>query len=244
MSVESTELVERFKAEAGRLGVIVHEAMAGEQVNDCLLNLARERAVRLVVKSASPLADGSGLRRHLEDAGIEVRETEVGHWLAQLAEGNLAGEVSTLTLEQAARQLSDAIGEEVEAEPATVLRAARRALKKAYSDADMGITEASLGVAETGTLIIIGDEGNERLVTVLPRIHVTLLDCLNVVFTMEDATVRLRLLVETAWQGKTPSYVTYLTGRNTTGDIPGAIMARAQGPEEEHIVLVHTNATA
>jgi len=244
MATEAAGLVERFKAEAAGSGAIVHEAATLVEVNDCLLNLARERGVRLVVKSSSPLADQIGLRHHLQGAGINVTETAVGEWLAQLAEtrGTAAAEPSSI--EEAVRLLSGATGEELEPEAATLLQAARRALRKAYVDADMGITEASLAIAKTGTLVMVGDEGNDRLVAILPRIHVTLLDGRNLVSTMEDATARLRLLVEAKRQGKMPSYVTYLTGRNTTGDIPGALMARAQGPDEEHVVLARGEAAA
>ncbi len=244
MIMEAAELVDRFKAEAARAGAVVHEATAAEEANDCLLNLVRERGVRLVVKSSSPLADRIGLRHHLQGAGIDVMETEIGEWLAQLAETHGTGAAPPSSIEEAAGLLSEAVGEELEPEPATLLRAARRVLRKAYVDADMGITEASLAIAKTGTLVMAGDEGNDRLVAVLPRIHVTLLDCRNLESTMEDATARLRLLAETTRQGKMPSYVTYLTGRNTTGDIPGALMARAQGPDEEHVVLVYADAAA
>lgn len=244
MAMEATELTERFKAEAAGSGAIVHEAATVVEVNDCLLNLAREHGVRLVVKASSPLADRIGLRHRLEGAGIDVTETGIGEWLAQLAETRATSGAPPSSMEEAASLLSGAIGEELGAEHATLLRAARGALRQAYVEADMGVTEASLAVAETGTLIMVGDEGNDRLAAILPRIHVTLLDSRNIVPAMEDATARLRLLIETVWQGKTPSYVTYLTGRNTTADIPGALMARAQGPDEEHVVFVHGDATA
>lgn len=239
--MEAAELTERFKAEAAGAGDIVHEATTVGEVNDCLLNLARERGVRLVVKASSPLAHRIGLRHHLQGAGIDVRESEIREWLAQLAQTRSTSAAPS-TIQEAARLLSGATGEELQPEPATLLRAARRALRKVYVEVDMGITEACLGIAKTGTLIMLGDEGNDRLVAILPRIHVTLLDSRNIVPAMEDATARLRLLIETVWQGKTPGYVTYVTGRNTTGDIPGALMARAQGPDEEHVVLVHGDA--
>ena len=205
MAMEATELTERFKEEAARAGAVVHQATTAGEVNDCLLSLARERDVRLVVKSRSALADRTGLRHHLQGAGIDVRETEIEAWLAQLAEAGATGAASPLSIEQAAALLSGATGDELEPEPATLLRAARRAVRKACVDADMGITEASVAIAKTGTLIMVGDEGNDRLVAILPRIHVTLLDCGNLVSAMEDATDRLRLLVTTTRQGKMPT---------------------------------------
>jgi L-lactate utilization protein LutB len=83
------------------------------------------------------------------------------------------------------------------------------------------------------------NEGNSRLVSALPLIHVILLDGAALVPTLDAAVARLKSLARDKSDGRWPSYVTYLTGRNTTGDIPGALMARAQGPAEEHIVLVN-----
>lgn len=111
-------------------------------------------------------------------------------------------------------------------------------LKQKYLEADLGICEATTAIAETGTLIITGNEGDERLVTILPRIHVTLLNAGNVVDTMEDAVKRLKSICPAISGRRFPRYVTYLTGRNTTGDIPGALTARAQGPEQEYIVVL------
>ena len=110
-------------------------------------------------------------------------------------------------------------------------------LKRKYLEADMGICEASVGIAETGTMVITGNEGDERLVTILPRIHITLLNVDNLVATMEDAMARLKSGFPAVPGRRLPRYVTYLTGRNTTGDIPGALTARAQGPEQEYVVI-------
>jgi len=109
--------------------------------------------------------------------------------------------------------------------------------KRKYLEADLGICEASVGIAETGTLVITGNEGDERLVTILPRIHITLLNVDNLVATMEDAMARLKSGFPAVPGRRLPRYVTYLTGRNTTGDIPGALTARAQGPEQEYVVI-------
>ena len=117
-------------------------------------------------------------------------------------------------------------------------KAVTNKLKQKYLEADLGICEASAAIAETGTLIITGNEGNERLVTILPRIHITLLNVDNVVNTMEDAVTRLKSSCPAISGRRFPRYVTYLTGRNTTGDIPGALTARAQGPEQEYIVVL------
>ncbi|MBM3141836.1 MAG: lactate utilization protein [Chloroflexi bacterium] len=236
MTAATTELMEQFKAEASRAGVVVHEARDAEETRNCVLMLAQERNVRCVVKSKSKVAGEIGLREHLEKAGIGVKETDLEEWIAQLA-GQTT--VRQRTIEQVAELISQGIGEKLKSDPKVLLSAAHRALRQSCIDADMGISEADFAIAETGTLVIVGNEGNTRLVAVLPRMHVTMVDCENLVPTLDDAAARLKSLAKKAPGQRMLSYVTYITGRNTTADIPGAIFVRAQGPEEEHIVLVH-----
>jgi len=223
-------------------GATVYEAGSTDEANDYILKLVQEHQARRVVKSKSALAKEIGLRDCLVKAGLEVTETDLGDWLVQLA-GDKAPNPAEIadgkTLKQIAALVSKAAGEEVEAEPPAILQAARRVLRQSYIVADMGISEADLAIAETGTTVMLCNEGNSRLVSVLPPIHVMLLNSEGIVLTLNAAVARLKSLARDKSDGRWPSYVTYLTGRNTTGDIPGALMARAQGPAEEHIVLVN-----
>lgn len=111
-------------------------------------------------------------------------------------------------------------------------------LRETCTQADIGISEATAAIAETGTLVIASNDGSSRLIAVLPRLHITVVDCKNVVATMEEAILSIKSLGGTS-DSLVPTYVTYITGRNTTADIPGALLARAQGPAEEHILLMH-----
>jgi len=235
MSTATTELIEQFKAEATRAGSIVYEAKDTGDINDYILKLARERDVKHAVKSKSAVANEIGLRGYLEKAGIEVKETDLDEWIAQIAGQRPAKQKS---VEQVAELISKATGKKLNPDPQVLLNAAWRALRKSYIDADLGISEADVAIAETGTLVVASNEGNSRLVAVLPRFHLTIVDCGNIVPTMEDAAARLKSLVGRSPSQRISSYATYITGRNTTADIPGAILARAQGPAEEHIVLV------
>ena len=231
------ELVEQFKADATRTGAVVYEAESAGAARDYVLKLAQERGVRHIVKSKSAVAEEIGLREHLENAGIEVKETDIGQWIAQLA-GERADPVSDKTLEQVADLVSRETGQELAPEPEVLLNAARRFLKQSYINADMGISGADFGIAETGTLVSLSNEGNDRLASVLPLIHITMMNRENIVATLSDAINRIESLVRDTTGDQIPSYITYQTGRNTTGDIRGALMARAQGPEAEHIVLL------
>jgi L-lactate utilization protein LutB len=240
MIAVTTELIEQFKTEAGRAGFVVYEASGVEDANNYMLKLAQERDVKHAVKSKSRMADKLGLRQRLEKAGIEVKETDLKDWIAQLAGGNPTGRQS---IEQVAKLISKATAKKLKPDPKVLLSAANRILRQSCIDADMGISEADVAIAETGTLVIIGNEGSTRLVAVLPRIHVTIVDYDNIVPTFEYTASRLKSPSKKSVNQRISSYVTYITGRNTTADIPGAILARAQGPAEEHMLLVNKSAT-
>jgi len=241
IAMRAKELAEQFKAEATRTGAIVYEARDVTDANNYVLKLAQEHNVKHIVKSKSMLTDETGLRERLENAGIEVKETDIGDWIAQLAGERPVHMVESSThktIELVAELLSKATGENLEPEPQVLLDAARRYLRQSIINADMGISGANIAIAETGTLIIMSNEGNDRLVATLPPIHVTMLKSKGLVPTMEDATAKLKEFNKKVTDRKMPSYVTYISGRNTTADIPSALMARAQGPAEEHVVLV------
>jgi len=231
------ELIERFKAESVRVSSIVYHAENAEDANNYVLKIAREHDVKRVVGSKSTAAEEIGLNKRLEDAGIEVTETGIERWIAQLA-----GErVSPENVERVAELLSKAVGERLESNPQVLLKAARRCLRQSFLNADMGISGANIAIAETSTLVIMDNEGNARLAAVLPPVHVAIVGCEKLVATLGDATNIVKLLGKSDTGRKMPGYITYITGRSTTADIPGAPMLPAQGPAEVHIVLLDSH---
>jgi len=240
MAAANTELVEQFKAESSRACAAVYEATSVDDASDYVLKLAQERDVKHAVKSKSKLADKLRLRERLEKTGIEVKETDLEEWIAQLGRKKPTGQK---TLEQITELISKAIGKKLNPDPRILLSAANREMRQSCINADMGISEASVAIAETGTLVIMSNSGDSRLVAVLPRIHLTVVDCGSIVPTLEDAAARIKSFGRSMTDGNFSSYVTYITGRNTTADIPGAILARAQGPAEEHILLLNKAAS-
>jgi L-lactate dehydrogenase complex protein LldF len=236
MSVESTNTVAAFIAEAGKAGARVHEASSAEDALAYLLKLSREHNVKSAVKSKSEIANEMKLRECLEKAGIGVVETDLREWLSQLSGGDDEG---GKTVGQVWELISKATGHKLDTEPRVLLNAANLLVRQKCLDADLGISEAVAAIVETGTLVITGNEGVTRLVAVLPRIHVTILESQNVVYTLEDVFSKIQKNNPGRTGQVLPAYVTYITGRNTTADIPGAVLARAQGPAEEHIIVVN-----
>ena len=238
---ELPQLIERFKLEAGASGASVFEAKTVRDANNHILDLAGRNKVKNIVKSSSSLARETGTRTVLEKAGFEVTETDVGEWIIQLADekpAHMTAPNAHITMEQVTSLLSRASGEKLEAEPQCLLDATRRTLRKAFIRADMGISGANIAVAETGTIMILTNEGNGCMTTTMPRLHVALVGIEKLVSTMEDATVILRLLSRANMGMKLPVYVSHITGPSIADALPGAPGTSGQGPDELHIVLV------
>jgi len=211
--VDAPQTVEQFKAEAGKAGAVVHHALTIEDAYSYILKLVQERNIRTIVTSKSELLDKLDLRARLSETGITVKDTDLNKWLGPPKSGEPA-------------------------ELQVLLESVNRPLRQSCIDADLGISEAHNAIAETGTLVIAGNDGFTRLVAVLPGLHLTLIECKNIIPAMEDVFIKIGGNARKRTGQVVPSYITYITGRNTTADIPGAVLARAQGPAEEHIVLV------
>jgi L-lactate dehydrogenase complex protein LldF len=236
MSAEVTNLVATFVAEAGKAGARVYEATNPEDAFAYLLKLSQGNNIKSAVKSKSEIATEINLRERLEKEGISVVETDLSEWLFQLSGDKSSGKK---TIGQVQELISEATGLRLDSEPQALLKAANLFLRQKCIDADLGISEAGAAIAETGTLVVDGNEGVTRLVAVLPRMHVTILETRNVVPSLEDAFRKIQKGNPSRTGQVMPAYVTYITGRNTTADIPGAVLARAQGPAEEHIIVVN-----
>ena len=235
------QLVEQFKLQATKAGAVVYEAEDAEDAVKYVLKLAQERKVKYIVKSKSMLGEEIELREHLHKAGIGVTETDIGEWIVQLAgerPAHLVGPAIHKTIEQVAELISKATGRELGTDPQALLDAARRALRQTYIDADMGISGANIAIAETGTLVVVTNEGNGCMATTLPPVYVAVVGYEKIVSSWRDAAAIFRLLSRCTAGMKMPVYVSHITGPSRTDAIPGAVLRGAGGPGEVHIVLV------
>jgi L-lactate dehydrogenase complex protein LldF len=234
-------LIDRFTTEAEAVGAVVHMAATPEDACRIIGNLATERGVKMAIKSKSMATEEIHLNHYLESIGVHAVESDLGEWIIQLAgetPSHLIAPAIHKTREQVADILSVATGTDVPPDVQEMVAVARRELRQAFIDADMGISGANAAIAETGTLMIVSNEGNGRLVTTLPPIHVAVLGVEKIVPAMEDATKILSLLPRSGTAQKITSYVSLITGPSRSADIELVPSIGVHGPKELHIVLL------
>ncbi len=226
-----------FVANAEAAGATVFLAQNASEANAYICNLAKERGVKKVVKSKSMASEETHLNRALNEADIETLETDLGEWILQLSgerPSHMVMPAIHMLKEEVAELFSEVTGKEEPAEIPHLVRLARKQLRQAYLDADMGITGANVAIAETGGIALVTNEGNARLTTTLPKIHVALVGLEKLVPTIEDANRIINVLPKNATGQLITSYITWIRGAVPCAD----------ESKELHIVLLDNGRTA
>lgn len=227
------ETLAQFERQATAAGVRVHHARYAAEACALVTRIAREHGVKLAVKSKSMATEEIGLNRALEADGIEVVETDLGEYIIQLAKqgpSHIIAPAVHLTKEDVARLFAEKLGVPAPPDPVELTAIARRVLREKFLGADMGISGANFLVAETGTLVIVTNEGNGRMCTTLPDLHVAVVGIDKVVPDWAALTVLLKLLARSATGQKISTYTSFITGpRRAEGEY---------GPRELHVVLL------
>ena len=216
-----------------RNGGHVHFARDATEANSVVTELARSRGVKLATKSKSMVSEEIGLNDALAEVEVEAVETDLGEYIIQLAEEtpfHIVAPAMHKTRRQVSDLFSDKIGTPSMEAIEDMTEAARNALRARFLQADMGITGANFLVAETGTLVIITNEGNGRFCTSAPPVHVAITGMEKVIPSLEDLALFLRLLPRSATGQRLTSYVSMVSGPRRPED--------ADGPEEFHLVVV------
>src|SRR4029079_7303179 len=180
-----------------------------------------------LVKSKSMVTEEIHLNRHLEEAGIEVVETDFGEFIIQIAgerPSHIVGPALHKTAEEMCTLLSETFHVPLTKEPHVMAQFARGYLREKFAKADMGITGGNFLVAETGTVVLISNEGNARLTTSVPRIMVSIVGIEKVIPKLSDLPIFLKVLARAATGQKMSIYTSLVTGPRQTGE--------ADGPEE------------
>ncbi len=226
------ELAEQFANVAEARGTKVFRTSDPREVNDYILRLARERGVKSVIKSKSMASEEIHLNQHLEKAGIQVTESDLGEWIIQLAHqrpSHMVMPAVHMTKEDVAEVFSKNVEEGQQPDIPALVKFARGKLRPMFLNADMGISGANIAVAESGSIVIITNEGNARLVTTLPRIHVAIVGLEKLIEHFQDIAPILTALPKSATGQLLTSYVSIISGPvpNTDGT-----------PKELHIILM------
>ena len=235
------ELLEMFSAAAGKAGARVHRASSGEDAVGVILGIAREKKARLIVKSKSMVSEEIGLNAALEKQGLQVIETDLGEWIVQLAgerPSHITAPALHMTKERIAEVLSRRLGRPVPADAREIVRIAREEMRRHFIQADIGISGANLAIAESGTLVIVSNEGNVRLATTLPPVHIAVVTAEKFVETLEEAAVLIKALTVASSGKKLTSYVSFITGPSSTTDIEKEQVVGVHGPQEVHVVIL------
>jgi L-lactate dehydrogenase complex protein LldF len=225
--------LERLIDNVERLGGHVHFATTADEARDIILDIARRTGARMAVKSKSMATEEIHLNDALAAAGVTPVETDLGEYIIQLAHerpSHIIAPAIHKTKGQVAELFARELKREVAADPEVLTRIARAELREKFLQADLGITGANFAVAETGTVVLVTNEGNGRMVTSLPRVHVAVMGVEKVVPSMTDLMVFLSVLAKSATGQKLSVYTTLVQGPRRAGEL--------EGPDEFHLVLL------
>jgi len=207
----------------------VHWAKDAGEAREIVLGLAAEHGVRSIVKVKSMVSEEIDLNPALEARGIRVYETDLGEFIVQLAgqrPSHITSPALHMTKEEIAALFCEKLGIDYCPIPEELTEYARKRLRPEFLNAGMGISGGNFLIAETGTLLIVTNEGNGRLSTTLPPIHVAVVGIEKVIPDWESAAVLLKLLARSVSGSKITAYNTFITG------------VREGGPKEFHLVLL------
>ncbi|MBC7963007.1 MAG: LUD domain-containing protein [Steroidobacteraceae bacterium] len=231
------QLSEQFAKNAEASGAKVFRTNDPAKVREYILKVARDNGVKSIVKSKSMATEEIHLNPYLEKAGIVVGETDLGEWIIQLAgqtPSHMVMPAIHMTKEEVSDLFSKEIDERLTSDIPRLVKVARDRLRPAFLQADMGISGGNIAVAETGSIVLMTNEGNARLVTSLPKIHIALVGIEKLIEKYADVATILKALPRSATAQLLTSYVSIITGPtpNTDGSM-----------KDLHIILMDNRRT-
>lgn len=217
-------LFERFKVEAERAGARIHVAESARDANRIIAQIARDNQVKHIIKAKSMTAEETFLNDHLEKEGYKVTETDLGEWIIQLRKegpSHMVMPAIHLSRHQVGKLFSKVTQEDLDPEDIDrLVKVARRELRPDFLQADMGVSGANFAIADSGTLGLVTNEGNMRLVTTMPRVHVALVGFDKLLPDLKSALRILKVLPRNATGQAISSYVTWIKGANECTTAP------------------------
>ncbi len=231
--------LEQFIANVQANGIAVHRAADAKQAVQIVLDLVQRAGARTVAKSKSMVSEEIHLNQALEAAGIRPVETDLGEYIVQLR-GEPPAHIITpavhLRRGEVGRTFAEKLGVAYTEDVAVLTRLARQVLRQTFLEAEVGLSGVNFGVAESGTLCLVTNEGNGRMVTTLPPRHIALMGIERLVPTLEDLALMLYLLPRSATGQKLSVYTSLIHGPRRPGEV--------DGPQERHLILLDNGRSA
>ena len=227
------EYGEMFASRATKAGATVHRAKDAAAAREIIARILKDRGAKTVVKSKSMVSEEIHLNAHLEKAGMEVLETDLGEYIIQLL-GETPSHIIVPAIhknrQQVGRLFAEKLGVEYTEDPQVLTKIARRAIREKFLNADAGLSGANFAAAASGSLVLLTNEGNGRMVTTVPPLHIAILSLEKMIPSLADLPTFIRLLPRSATGQSITSYVSVITGTRKPGEATGA--------KELHIVLL------
>ena len=226
-------LLETLAANVRKNGGHVFFAEDSQAALKYCLETARKHNVKLAVKGKSMVSEEIGLNSALLENGIEVAETDLGEYIIQLAgerPSHIIAPAIHKTRQDIGRLFTDKIGISYTDDPPRLTRAARKSLREKFLAADMGFSGCNIACAETGHILTVSNEGNIRMSTTMPRVHVAIMGMERVAARLEDHDILLRLLCRAAAAQNMGTYASYIGGPRYAN--------QNDGPDEFHLVIL------
>jgi L-lactate dehydrogenase complex protein LldF len=218
--------LEIFERNATARGATVLWAETPADINALVLDIARRHGVAKIIKSKSMVSEESALDRAIEAAGLVVVETDLGEYILQINDYEPPSHIIGPALHKSKEEVADLFAKRHatarKTEITELCLEARGVLRPHYLTADMGISGGNFLVAETGSVLLVTNEGNATLTTTLPKVHVAISGIEKIVPTLEDVATLMRLLPRSATGQSISNYVDILTGVKGQGEFHGA----------------------
>jgi L-lactate dehydrogenase complex protein LldF len=231
-------LLEQFEANVKANGGQVHWARDAAEANRIVLEIARRTNSQKVVKSKSMATEEIHLNHALEEAGMVAIETDLGEYIIQLA-GEPPSHIVAPVVHKRIEDISALFQEKLDMpptfDPEVMCSIARQRLRQEFLTADMGISGCNFAIAETGTVCIVTNEGNGRMISSMPRVYVALMGLEKMVPTVEDAILQYQALVRSSTGQQTSVYLSMSSGPRKLGD--------TEGPDEFHVIIMDNGRT-
>ncbi|MFZ0625083.1 MAG: LutB/LldF family L-lactate oxidation iron-sulfur protein [Acidimicrobiia bacterium] len=232
-------LLARFADELTEAGGRVHFASDADEANCIVARILTDSDAKSVVKSKSMVTEEIRLNPYLEQRGFDVVETDLGEFIVQLAgdtPSHIIAPVLHMTREDVGALFAEKLGVEETHDPALLNAIARAHLRDKFLRADAGISGVNMAIAESGTVVLVTNEGNGRLTTTAPRVHIALMGMERIVPRWEDAAVILEVLARSATGQRLSVYTNLVTGPRRATD--------PDGPDQVHVVIIDNGRSA